>query len=192
MTVQASDIVIYSKKKYTLIDVERDKQLIDCARFVMPKKVLSGCSACWRGYTAEYKIVEGVLYGVRKEWDWDNKCDIKSEELFLDYTGSCVIARDIKEQDLFHISDFLECYLDFDTALELHFTNGVLDEVRDLSEAINEMKAVRESEENNSNTKAPRMRLDMQENVARKYLKYPYGYRSYKWRGSGPDNYDLC
>ena len=142
--------------------------------------------------STEYKIVENVLYGVRKEWDWNNKCDIKSEELFLDYTGSCVIARDIKEQDSFHISDFLECYLDFDTALELHFTNGVLGEVRDLSGAINEMKAVRKSEEYKNDTNPPRMRLDMQEYVARKYLKYPYGYRSYKWRGSGPDNDDLC
>ena len=37
MTIQARDRVIYKKKKYTLIDVEKGKQIINCAEFKMPE-----------------------------------------------------------------------------------------------------------------------------------------------------------
>ena len=56
MTIQASDKVIYKKKKYTLIDVEKGKQIINCAEFKMPEHSFFMSSGCWRGYTAEYKI----------------------------------------------------------------------------------------------------------------------------------------
>lgn len=37
MTVQVSDYFTYKRKKYVLIDVEKGKQIIDCADFYIPE-----------------------------------------------------------------------------------------------------------------------------------------------------------
>lgn len=170
MTVQMSDSFIYKRKKYVLVDVEENKQLIDCAEFQLSENPFALCSACWRGYTAEYRVTKGKLYGERYEWDNEKHEDIVSESLFLNYTGSCVVARTVNKNRWLN-SDFLECYLNFDEALELHFTNGILDEVHDLAEAIkmaNEGKML-----------ADGANYDF---IARYFLKYKYDYRTYKWR----------
>jgi len=185
MTIQASDSVRYNKKKYTLIDVEKDKQMIDCAKFVMPVSSHFFTSACWRGYTAEYTIENGKLYGIRTEYS-SLKDKHKSDKMFVEFTGSCVIAIGEEEEE-WCISDFLECYLDYKEALELHFTNGVLDEVRDLTEAIKEATLLRESEEYINKTLEPQEYRRLIDLIARKFLKYEYGFRSYMWRGSGKD-----
>lgn len=135
MTVQASDSFIFKRKKYVLIDVEIGKQIIDCADFHMPEHTPSFCTACWRGYTADYKVRGDRLYGIRYEWDSILHKDVKSDMQMMYFTGSCIIARTEGKNSWLN-SDFLECYVNFDEAYELHFTEGILDEVLDLEEAI--------------------------------------------------------
>lgn len=52
--------------------------------------------------------------------------------MFINFTGSCIIARTTDRNSWLN-SDFLECYVNFDEALELHFTDGMLDEVLNLA-----------------------------------------------------------
>lgn len=184
MTVQASDSVIYKKKKYTLIDIEKEKQIIDCAKFQMPNHSPAISSGCWRGYTAEYRIENDKLYGTRYERKSGTWEEISSKELFINYTGSCIIAMAEDEKKKWYISDFLSCYLDYDIALELHFTNGTLDEVLDLGEAISELRALEATEEYRSERTQPNTRHKIREKIARKYLTYEYDCASYKWRRS--------
>ncbi len=181
MTMQASDTVIYKRKKYTLIDVEKGKQMIDCAEFPGSGEIYAFSFACWRGYTAEYRIRDGKLYGVRCEEKMEMETSLQSQEMFVNYTGSCVIAWN-RDKDAWGNSDFLECYLDYDEALELHFTDGVLDEVRDLAEAIQEQKEWKKKVENGDEQAKIRLSLVGREELARRYLKYEYDESSYMWR----------
>lgn len=179
MTVQVNDDVTYKDKKYILIDVEKNKQIIVCANFIMPKKksfVVN--SGCWRGYKASYYIINQKLYGIRYESDFKNQ--ISSEKLAMNYTGSCIIAGG--NENLFLISDFLECYLDFDEAYELHFTNGLLDEEINLDNAITTFRKIESSIIYQSAQTTPYERASIRESFARKYLKYAYDLHSYKWR----------
>lgn len=181
MTIQANDDFIYNHKKYVLIDVEKDKQIINCAEFIMPEHSLSMCSACWRGYIVKYELVKGKLYGTRKEWDWKKHKNIQSKRVFMNYSGSCIIARETRGE-IWHISDFLECYLDYSEALELHFTDGVLDEVLDLAEAIGEVEELRKKVDLSENDGKQYVASWYLGDIARKHLKYQYDIRSYKWR----------
>ena len=106
---------------------------------------------------------------------------IKSEKLFINYTGSCIIALAENEEKKFYNSDFLECYLGYDVALELHFTNGILDEVINLGDAIIEFRALEETEEYKSENTQPFTRKSLRKEIAYKHLKYEYDYRNYKW-----------
>lgn len=178
MTVQVSDCIKYKRKKYVLIDVEKGKQMIDCADFKIPEHEPAFNTSCWRGYTAEYVIKNNKLYGTRYEWDAVQHKNLKSECLFLNFTGSCVIAR-TKENNSWLNSDFLECYLRFDEAYELHFTDGVLDEVLDLAKAITEAKEVEMYDVESS---LPHANRGLLEEIAFMNLKYEYDYRTYKWR----------
>jgi len=66
MTMQASDFFCLDGKFYTLIDVEDKKQIIDYIPFPEPRpEFISTCSACWRGYTAEYAVEDGFLFITR-------------------------------------------------------------------------------------------------------------------------------
>ena len=75
------------------------------------------------------------LFGIRFEWDSILHKDVKSDMQMMNFTGSCIIARTEGKNSWLN-SDFLECYVNFDEAYELHFTEGTLDEVLDLGEAI--------------------------------------------------------
>lgn len=186
MTVQASDSFLYKGKKYVLIDVEKGKQIIDCADFQMPEHAFSMCSACWRGYTADYTIKRNKLYAVRYEWDVNKHKDVKSSQMFMKFTGSCVIAR-TKQKNTWMNSDFLECYVNFDEAYELHFTDGELDEVLDLAKAITEAKEFMESDIYLHEATEPQARRMPLEQIAIMNLKYEYDYRTYKWRNNDDD-----
>ncbi|MBE5952321.1 MAG: hypothetical protein E7260_12200 [Lachnospiraceae bacterium] len=186
MTVQVSDSVKYKRKKYVLIDVEKGKQIIDCADFKMPEHLPCYNTSCWRGYTAEYVIRKDKLYGTRYEWDDEQRKEIESETLFLNFTGSCVIARTTKNNTWLN-SDFLECYVRFDEAYELHFTDGVLDEVLDLHKAITEAKEFIESETYKDESTEPQVRANCLEEIAYMNLKYDYDYRTYRWRNGEDD-----
>jgi len=190
MTMQASDSFVYKRKKYVLIDVEKGKQIIDCADFQMPEHVMSICTACWRGYTAQYTVKGNKLYGVRYEWDAEKRKDVKSDSMLMNYTGSCVIARTTQKNAWIN-SDFLECYVRFDEAYELHFTDGVLDEVLDLAQAITEAKEFMESEIYKSEATEPHVRGRCLEEIAFMNLKYEYDYRTYKWRNGNEDEDEL-
>lgn len=100
MTVQVNDYVTYKDKEYILIGVEKNKQIIVSANFIMPKKTSFVVnSGCWRGYKASYYIINQKLYGKRYESDFRN--EISSEKLAMNYTGSCIIAAE--NEDLFLI-----------------------------------------------------------------------------------------
>lgn len=188
MTVQVSDSVKYKRKKFVLIDVEKGKQLIDCADFRIPEHMPCFNTSCWRGYTAEYAIKGNKLYGTRFEWDADKHKDLKSETLFLPFTGSCVIARTGKNNSWIN-SDFLECYVRFDEAYELHFTDGILDEVLDLAKAITEAKEFIDSDIYNEESTELYAKRKCLEEIAFMNLKYEYDYRTYRWR-YGDDSED--
>ena len=63
MTIQAADYVHMGKKKYTLIDVQAGKQIIDCVNLTFPEcgDVIEISTACWRGYTANYYVIRKTL-----------------------------------------------------------------------------------------------------------------------------------
>jgi len=162
-------------KKYTLIDVEIDKQIIDCAEFIMPENdngVIS-CSGCWRGYTADYFVERSVLYGVK--YGLCNEA-VKSPKTFIPYTGSCIIAC-----GKLWIADFLECYLDSDEAFELYFEEGILKEKLTLISAIEKARKI-ESTDAYENKLEPEERQKLGELISGEPLKYRYDYRTHVWR----------
>jgi len=180
MTKQADDYMHLGRKRYTLIDIEKDKQIIDCAEFVMPypsddEICFSICSACWRGYTADYYIVRNTLYGAREEVIYGGGKDkvIKSPRTFIPFTGSCVIARG--GDHYFWHSDFLDGYAYYDEAFELYFKDGILKEKLSLADAIEKVKAITESGKENANLSS----------IILGALKYQYGESTYKWRNEG-------
>ncbi len=177
MTMQASDTVIFNNQEFKLIDIEKDKSLISCADFSVPKNNFTYNSSCWRGYTATYSIENKKLYGIRHEMNWEDFKENSSKKLFLNFTGSIVIA----QGDAFN-TDFLNCYLDFNIAYELHFTNGIIDEINPLNNAIEEMRNIEKTTSYQSEKTEPYERLMIRENLSRKNLKYTYDESSYKWR----------
>ena len=79
-------------------------------------------------------------------------------------------------------SDFLECYVRFDEAYELHFTDGILDEVLDLAKAITEAKDFIDSDIYNEESTESYAERKCLEEIAFMNLKYEYDYRTYRWR----------
>ena len=199
MTVQEAEYMHIDRKKYVLIDIERRKQIIDCAVFVMPEppegysnEMLS--TSCKRGYTADYFVENDILYGVKKEeiyfiddtnYQMENK-ENKSPKTMIPFTGSCIIAYGGGWN-----SDFLEAYLHYDEALELYFEQGLLKEKHSLNSAIEKARAFRESDEYRKMTEnfrtgdrsvALKIKESTIERFTREPLKYEYGERTYKWR----------
>ncbi|WP_461256902.1 hypothetical protein [Treponema sp. R80B11-R83G3] len=180
MTMQASDTFSLGSKKYTLIDIEENKQIITCADFNLPKnkEIIVINSGCWRGYTAKYYVVKDKLYGIKisEVYNSDPKeKNYKSKKIFIPYTGSCIIAYGSGWN-----SDFLSTYLNYDEAYELYFENGILKEKLTLLSTIEKFKAL-----NGSDKKWEEM-----EKIAREPLKYKYDIRSYKWRYKDDYFYD--
>lgn len=188
MCIQFEDTVFYHCEKYVLIDNEIGHNLIDSAEF-FPKEIekrngLYLNTACHRGYIADYIIWDDRIYGQKtiiniyhekKEMilenpnyhfihKWDN---LISEVKPLDYTGSIVIVKD----DCFP-SDFLDNYLDASSAYEMYFKHGRMVEVRNLRDAIEEFK--------NSDLQYGKEYRNKRVNIARKYLKYQYGEKTYR------------
>lgn len=186
MSMQFSDTVIYHWKNYELIDVEINHSLIRSAEF-FPEEIekrdgIYFNSACYRGYFARYLILNRQIYGQKIllsisqkkkqmilndpnyhfSFERDN---LVSEVKPLNYSGSIIIAR---EDDLMN-SDFLSGFLESTEAYEIHFTNGKIDEMHDLNEAIQAYKNHEIINTRESNL------------FARKYLKYTYGPSTYRW-----------
>lgn len=183
MTVQSSDYVYLNGRKYVLIDVEKDKQLIDSADFKVPEiesVVIS--TGCRRNYTANYFVENGELYGIKSVQMYGN-ADFISEKIKMNYTGSIIIAY---ESEKLNISDFLDCYLDYEEAYELYFENGVIKEEYNLNIAIQHFKQIQLTH-NYKNNMFPNQCMDLRKKLAYEYLKYLYDdIRSYKWRKSDP------
>lgn len=171
MTRQISDYFYYKGQKFTLIDVEKGKQIIDYGRFRIPKYDGGYVSSCWRGYKAVYSVEKKQLWGIKQNFAYGYD-EEKSEKVPIYFTGSCIIAFG---DDIFSNSDFLESYLWFDKAYELHFTRGILTWENDISKAILEAKSLYDYDEEEY--------FKAQYQLARKYLKYKYDdNRTYKWR----------
>lgn len=184
MTVQAADFVRYNNKDYTLIDIEQGKSMIGEVSDMTLFDECAVSTACWRGYIADYYIEDGCLYVIRSAHVWDvlEMTEVSLDKTRLHYTGSCIVAYD-SEND-FMISDFLCCYLNYEEALELHFTKGVLDEVRDLSDVAKEFQDGWENGgiERNSEGIITEKGKETREYLTRRDLKYQYDKNTYKWQ----------
>jgi len=175
-TIQARDFVYLEGTEYILIDVEKGKQMIDHATFESDNHLTTTyfSSACWRGYVAKYFVKNGMLSVVKNPNDDD---DIKTEEVSVNYTGSCVIAKG----NGCH-SDFLVCLFYFDEAFELYFENGFLVEKLSLAPAIFEYRRIKETTILEKETMSHYDSRDFLYTLACKHLKYTYDRSSYKWR----------
>ena len=151
MSAQADDYMYIDNKKFTLLGVEAEKQIIDCVNFVIPIpkgfKVTTSFS-CWRGYTADYYVEQNILYGIKKFMVFNTKPDFElndacSEKLMLPYTGGCIIAYSDNPRQR---TDFLRDYLDFDEAYELYFEKGVLKEKCSLQSALEKYRSLDKKE----------------------------------------------
>jgi len=191
MTMQVADYVNIGKKRYVLIDVEKDKQIITCADFDMPNQngIIASSTACWRGYMADYYVIRKILYGIKSqdiffENSRENK-KIKSSKTIIPYTGSCIIAYGDEWN-----SDFISSYIDYDEAFELYFENGILKEKLTLVSAIEKAKTFSKTDEY-KNKMEPHERANIREQIAREPLKYNYDKRrTYKWRNNNDDDED--
>ena|GEM_PF-5250170 len=106
---------------------------------------------------------------------------IESEKTPIKYTGSCIIAG----QGGGWNTDFIECYLYYNEAYELYYSDGLLVETRSLKSAINKFR----NEENaniNKDEVDPSQRSQLREDIAHSPLKYAYECSTYKWRNN-PD-----
>lgn len=181
MTMQSCDYVWYKNEKFILIDCEKKKDIINSADFGL--KNFSAMTCCYRGYTAEYFIEDNFLYGQKKVVDYTERTDSdikinfkKSPKIKMNYTGSAIIAINNKDNK-YIMSDFFETFLLFDRAYELYFIDGELLETTDLSPAIQEYTALKNSLKNTSSYYE--LLGKKRKEIAIKYLQYEYG--NYKW-----------
>ncbi len=193
MTIQMSDHVTYKDKRYVLVDTE--SYLIGSADFdVTPAEGIN--TACWRGYTAEYEIVDNVLYGIKSVMTFNrekNKPEISSSSrLKMNYTGSILIARTNNDESF--IADFLESYLCTDEAYELHFDNGVLNEEISLKEVLDEWEEIEAQIEMEIKEKISKgiykEKYEGWDDINSKQCEFAkdklkYNYCNYKWGHSG-------
>ncbi len=176
MTMQFCDYVWYNGVKFTLVDTEEGTSLIDSADFDVEGGTC--CSACYRGYTAEYFIEDGVIYGEKTVENYPAGGrvieQIISGRMVMHYTGSLVIAanKDGRHFPAQNITDFL----DSDRALELTFADGQLIDVIDLTPAVQAWKGSHRIAENWEQEYAQR------DEAARAALSHEYG-TNYKWGG---------
>ena len=193
MTVQRPDNVIFQNKRYRLIDIEKGKSIISEIDLVLPEGYEPELiSSCWRRYTATYDVVNNTLYGRKRvkaykkliddEWDI---ITVFSDRVRLHYTGSCIVAYD-KRRDVF--SDGLLDFLDFnDDVLELHFTDGVLDEARSLNNVVKEYQfaisvgMIRIDDDIEDDIVGSYERFKAIDSFVRSHLKYQYDKSTYKW-----------
>jgi hypothetical protein len=95
MTMQVPDIVIYENKNYLLIDIVKDKQLINPDQFQINEAMGINSTSCWRGYEAEYSIIDNLIYLTR----------LNDEKVKIDFTGGIIIGL---EENGYQNSDFSE------------------------------------------------------------------------------------
>lgn len=173
MTMQCCDYMWYNGIQYTLVDTEEGTSLIDSADFAVEGHACS--TDCYRGYTAEYFIENGVIYGektVERCPEGERPAEIiTSERMRMRYTGSLVIAA--KESGYFPAQDITD-FLNSDRALELTFADGRLTETRDLTPAAQAWKSSHRAAEDWKQEYA------MREEAARAALSHEYGV-NYRW-----------
>lgn len=179
MTVQINDNLWYNGEKFVLIDCEKGKNIIDCANFEMEKTNIH-CTACRRGYFAEYFIGENnILYGRKLIYRLTRKKIrlMVSPKLKINYTGSAVIA--INKNGL-GFSELLSFYLDYDRAFGLYFVGGELVEVTNLAPAIKEWQDFKKTKDLEQETYSEKCykyymgKPGYQDEFAQKHLKYRY------------------
>lgn len=192
MTIQMNDYVYFEDKQYVLIDCEKGKDPIDSAPFEVDD-MQQLCTACYRGYMAEYFIEEDYIYGIKESLEIEkedkkaNLKSVKSAKHKLGYSGSLIIARD-KDGSL-GSADNTHSYLYYDEAYELYFEDGMILEVCDLKEALEEFQAFNDELERNKGVNDCKEPKDFTERfhkvheaereISSKYLKHEYG--NYKW-----------
>lgn len=176
MTMQFCDYVWYNGVKFTLVDTEEGTSLIDSADFDVEGGTC--CTACYRGYTAEYFIEDGVIYGEKTVENYPAGGrvieQIISGRMVMHYTGSLVIAAN-KDGRHFPAQDITD-FLDSDRALELTFADGRLTETLDLTPAAQAWKSSHRAAADREQEYAQR------EEAARAALSHEYG-TNYKWGG---------
>lgn len=165
MTMQVPDIFIYEDRRYLLIDIEKDKVLINPLDYQIKEEVHSFSTACWRGYVAEYSIIDNRIYLTKFN---DEEMKVK-----LDLTGGVIIGL---EEEGYQNSDFIESiFSGYNVAYELLFDCGKLVLVHSLIDAILKFSEIKESLTRDTYTEVARRFID--ENCSVKY-----DYKSYKWK----------
>ena len=143
MTVQKKDHMSLDGDRFTLLCIERDKEIADHTKFIMPAKVtkdnLRWSTGCYKGYTMEFYSIQKKLYAAKKQDIWcdDDIKEVESKRIFVPFTGSCVIARG---GNYCSVSNRTMWYIEYNEAFELYFEKGVLKEKRSLASSIEKAK----------------------------------------------------
>ncbi|HJJ31984.1 MAG TPA: HIRAN domain-containing protein [Methanocorpusculum sp.] len=180
MTAQEPDYLIFDNRSFIVIDIEYGKH--PETEFIQPGKNAINTTANYRGYEAEYRIVDNRLFGIQIPAD-------ETHPVPLHYTGSMLIARKT-DDDEFWITDSLWCFLDADEAFELSFEDGMLKNTRNLADACAEMKKIRTSEWWTSESVTHRDRLTVLDDYCRDCLCGSYGHNTYRWMTDGQPEKD--
>lgn len=133
MTMQIPDMVIFKDEEYYLLDIEKGKKIFDYDSYIKESNFpISISSACWRGYTMEYSIINGSLFLTLLN---DGECNEK-----LEFSGGIFIVKDEEHYN----TDFLTGVFGFRCALELIFDKGILIKSHNLKAMLDEFNGLEE------------------------------------------------
>ena len=138
----SADIIIIDEIKYVVIDASKGVHPIFCSDFAFNQippydKKYTPSTNNRRGYNLLYRIIDGKLFATKTCYFYAEP--FSSDEQRLVLNGSFVIGK--IEQDHVgwgHLFGGVEDYVDFDTAYEIFFENGILTDMRDISSAYQE------------------------------------------------------
>ena len=147
MTGQINDEFLYQEEAYAIAGID-GSELFDPEEVQM--QTIPASTACWRGFQAFYMIKDDKLvlhhlnYSAKEPVTINNKKPIKGEfmfkyqipelDLLIDFTGTILIAKDFIQEMYVHMG--FQRPTTYRTVLELRFNNGVLAEVKDLSDEM--------------------------------------------------------
>lgn len=174
MTSQAKTSIYIEGNQYWLLDIEKDKVILDGASFAIPKELPLCLSSGNRkgfyvSFFVEKKKLHAVYYGYMKDPKSKHRTCVYSNPVELDFTGSCVVAKSVDDEHpeaiVYNVNSYEE-FIYYDYAYELAFVNGELQSARDLSDGYIEGHDWHDWEE--------------EKEYARSFLKKEYGGRMEK------------
>lgn len=169
MTAQARTSIYVEGNKYWLLDVEKDKHILEGAEFCVPRNIEPKmCTGNWKCYYTTLFLEEKQLYGVYydffKDEETEHEAVMYSNPVKLSYTGSCIIGKnadDVNRDSRIYYMDSYRELINHEYSYEISFENGVLKKVRDLRAGFSEYHEG--------------VDWKQQEIYAKKYLQNEYG-----------------